>query len=175
MRKVWAVITINKKRKIAAVLAPLVLVAGSALAFYLFSPGANGTATFKGAPATTGTPMTIKVGSLDALAPGGVRVGTISDLAPGGSESVSLVVINPNNQTAQLSTVSGAVSVVDSPAGACQANWFEFDPPTGSLPMMVDANSNADSLNSGTLKFIETGTDQSGCEGADLRLDLSGT
>ena len=165
----------NKRRKVTAALSTLLIVAASALAFYLLSYMFEGEGKSKIGPATpTAETLTVSVPTITG--PGQTEALTISSKPP-----------------TEVKLAAGAkltVTITNNKEPECKSSWFKLETPTGELAALLGTGSVkavtfpagvSSSLNtlysvSPRVEFKEEAVNQSSCEGAEIttKASLSG-
>jgi hypothetical protein len=147
----------KKRRLIPVALAILVLVVGSGVAYAYWSSAGSGPGS-----AGVGTSQALTVTQTLPLP---------SNLVPGGAaQNVTVHIVNPATFSQSLSAVAITVHAATLPA-LCQAGWFTVTNPTIALPIVLATTTSTDQV--GTIKLIESGTNQDGCKGATIQLDFA--
>jgi hypothetical protein len=160
-----------KTKKGAALAVTLVVVAASAIGAYAFlTTGGAGSGTATGGSTTNN--LVIGTGT-NAANP--VSIG--NGVTPGNSVAVSFVIYNPNSYAVHVASVSQSGAIANSneynagsnPTG-CQDGWFSFSSSAGGFTIPAGGTS---ATQTGSLAEIESGTNQDGCEGAILTLNVT--
>jgi hypothetical protein len=112
-----------------------------------------------------------------------LTVSFANGLMPGGSEPVNVIVKNPTtSSTYALNAITVSPTVVTSDPTNCKSSWFTFTPnasnSTGIGVTLVPGQSFNDVSNFGaagvgTIAFVDSGTDQSVCEGDTVTLNAT--
>ena len=148
---------IKKRRLIPVAIAMAAVIAVSGVAYAYWSAGGSGTGS-----AGVGTSQALTV-TQTAPAPAG--------LVPGGAaQNVTVHVVNPATFSQSLNAVAITVHSATLPVG-CLAAWFTIVNPTIASPIVLAAGASTDQV--GTIKLIESGTNQDACKSATIALDFA--
>ena len=146
----------KKRRLIPVALAILVLVVGSGVAYAYWTSGGSNTGS---AGVGTNVPLTV---SQTLPAP--------ANLVPGGAaQNVTVHIVNPATFSQSLSAVAITVHAATLPVG-CLVGWFTVTNPTIAVPIVLATTASTDQV--GTIKLIESGSNQDACKSATLTLDF---
>lgn len=150
---------LTKKKKIALVMAALVLGTGGA-AFAYWTAGGSGTGS-----ATTGTTQAIAA----------VQTSTVTAMGPGDTaQTLSGNFTNPNTGPVYVATVTARIASVTkaagAPAGTCDATDYTLGNETMTVGHEVASGSGVDAWTGATLKFNNKATAQDACKGATVNL-----
>jgi hypothetical protein len=142
---------LSKRRVVLAAVVVVALAIASGVAFAYFSSSGNGTGA-----AGVGTSSSFTV----------AQVGTISGLIPGAAaQDVTIRVTNPTTYVQSLKALTVSVA---SASGTCDASWFTPTSPSIAGDTQIAAGGHQDFT--GTIKMIESGTNQDSCKGATVNL-----
>jgi hypothetical protein len=143
----------NRKTKIVAATAALLLVGGAAFAYWTTQSQGSGSAT--NAP-SNGT-LVLKAHFAGGLAPGATRTVTYTATNSGGSSSL------------QVGTIS---HIVTTDKVGCTAADFTIGPVFSNTTVLADVI-DAELSGTGTLRFVDSTENQDACKGATVTLALS--
>jgi hypothetical protein len=147
----------SKRRLIPVAAALLAVVCASGVAYAYWTASGSGTGQ-----AGVGTSVSLTV-TQNTPYP--------SNLVPGGAaQNVSVHVVNPATFSQSLSAVAISVHAASLPVG-CDILWFTVTNPTIASPIVLAAGASTDQV--GTIRLIESGTNQDACKSATIDLDIA--
>jgi len=177
-------LTRTRPRRIATVTATiLTLVVASAAAYYLVFANGAGSGSSKLGTATTAEKLTLSASFAEGL-------------KPGSTEPITFTVKNTTTTAGEVTHLTPAFAIDPTHAVAgCKAEWFKTEGegigsgppnnetngewvgmPSALTPVMIAAGEEKTLTNGGvTLRFIESGTNQTACSGATLTVNLTST
>jgi hypothetical protein len=164
--------TRTRRRKVASITAAVfILAVASASAYFLILAGGSGSGS-----------ATLGKGS--AAEPIKLHAQFANGLTPGEKENVEITYQNTTTHATDIRTLAVTPSIDAAHSAACKAEWFTlsggsiFEAATGpglTTPVPVAANSEGMVVPNTQLTFVDSGTNQSACEGATVTLNLTTT
>lgn len=161
-------LTRTRRRKVlSSVLATLLVVSASAVAYYLVYGNGSGEGS-----ATLGT------GTAEPLT---LTATFASGLKPGGEEPVTF---KAENKTKAAGEVASLTATVSTSVGGCDTEWFRVEGKNGfgngggplTVPFMIAAGETKTISTENVIKFKEeSSVNQSACEGATVTIHLLST
>jgi hypothetical protein len=149
----------KKRRLLPAVLAIVVLVVGSGVAYAFWTAGGSGTGS-----ASAGTVSSLTVNQTNAA---------ITGMYPGqAAQALSGNFDNPNPGPIYVTAVTATVSSVDVISGTCANNNFVVAG-TATVNAEIPSGTGVGSWSGLTIQLVDTLVNQDGCKGATVHLAYS--
>lgn len=155
MRATWRFLRRSKRRMAVATVIAVLVPAGAAMAYYiLVLSGSGSTSGTLGTQSTQAATVTVQA--------------ALTGLKPGDSVPYTVKATIPT--TGSQATIQAAPTMQVTTGGGCQATWFSTTAGSTTYPVSVANDGQPYTVGSGTIKFDDSGTDQSACAGQSITL-----
>jgi hypothetical protein len=151
---------IKRRKLIVATCVTLLVIVGSAVAYWTTTGSGTGTAT-------TGTGSAVSV----------TQVGTVTGLVPGGAaQAVDFTVTNPKSTPQYVTSVTYSIASIQTSPGVaavgCSAADFTLVQPNA-IAADLPAGASTFSPSGATLAMIDSATNQNGCKNVTVNLTFA--